>query len=79
MTSTPIGERVLAPDLARAKRTEQVDDLRSQHTHRVHAAGARHRRQRPVAGMRAIQVVGDATPETIELDASPHHVAGRKF
>lgn len=69
----------LAADLPRAQRAEQVDDLGGTHAHGVETsrggARARHRRQAPVARMRAGQVVGHAPPEPVELDAGADDVA----
>ena len=69
----------LAPDLTGTQDAEQVDDFLRIDAHRVHSALARHRGQTTVLGMRAVQVVGHAPSQPVELDAGTYDVARRQI
>ena len=56
-----------------------MNDFLGVDAHRVHPALARHRDQTPVLRVRAVQVVGNAPPKVVELDAGAHDVAGRQI
>ena len=59
-----------APDLARAQRAEQMDDFAGGiDAHRVHPAPVPTSAPADRPRMRAVQVVGDAPSELVELDA----------
>ena len=69
------GQPGLAADLPGAQGSEQVQDLPGVDAHRLQPALPRHRRQTPVLGMGAVEVVGHPTAKPIELDSGAHLVA----
>ena len=56
-----------------------MDDLFGVDAHGIQAPLAGHRRQPPVFRMGFVEVIGDAPPQTVELDTGTHHIARRQF
>jgi len=61
---------------ARRGEKQEVQDLAGVDAHRLQCALARHRRQAPVLGVGAVEVVGHPPSQGIELDPGADLIAG---